>query len=93
MTSNIEVEDYIIKVARTLSISDLRAFNTSIVSDYQKFFDLILPKDVINVLVVLPLNENDMANKIREAISKVRPSASLTIMYSKNASQKIYMGY
>ncbi|AOL16837.1 hypothetical protein BFU36_09115 [Sulfolobus sp. A20] len=91
--SDTELEDHIIKIARTLNIFNFRAYNISIVSDYQKFLELILPKNVTNILVVLPLDGNRLVNQIKEAISKVRPASSLTIMYSKNINQKMYIGY
>ncbi len=93
MMTNTELEDHIIKIARTLNIFNFRAYNISIVSDYQKFLEFILPKNVTNVLVVLPLNENHISNQIKEVISKIRPSSSLTIMYSNNINQKMYIGY
>ncbi len=45
------LEDFIMTVARSREISNLKSYSLRIISDYAKFFNLILPKDVREVLI------------------------------------------
>lgn len=86
------LEEFIIKVARTKKIFNLRSYNLNIISNYEKFFNFILPKDVTDILIVLPLDE-EMSNSVKDAVASVRGKASITIMYSRRIRGEIFIGW
>ncbi len=59
------LEDFIMTVARSREIFNLKSYSLRIISDYTKFFNLILPKDVSDVLVILPISNDDLGNTIK----------------------------
>ncbi|BDB99293.1 DUF4898 domain-containing protein [Saccharolobus caldissimus] len=86
------LEEFIIKVARTKKIFNLRSYNLNIISNYERFFNFILPKDATDILIVLPLDE-EKAKSIKDAVTSVRGKASITIMYSRRIRDKIIIGW
>ncbi|WP_338604332.1 DUF4898 domain-containing protein [Sulfolobus tengchongensis] len=88
------IEEFILSVARSRGIFNLKAYSIGIVSDYQKFFNLVLPKDVCDIFVVLSISRDDISSIIKGDLNKVRPTASVTLMYSnKLKKDKIVIGY
>jgi len=81
------LEDFIMTVARSREIFNLKSYSLRIISDYTKFFNLILPKDVSEILVILPISNNDLGNIIKNELIRIRTDCSIIILYS-NRLQK-----
>ncbi|QGA53243.1 DUF4898 domain-containing protein [Sulfolobus sp. E5-1-F] len=76
------LEDFIMTVARSREIFNLKSYSLRIISDYTKFFNLILPKDVRDVLVILPTSRDDLGNTIKNELTRIRTSCSIIVLYS-----------
>jgi len=81
------LEDFIMTVARSRGISNLKSYSLRIISDYTKFFNLILPKDVSEILVILPISNDDLGNIIKNELIRIRTDCSIIVLYS-NRLQK-----
>jgi len=81
------LEDFIMTVARSREISNLKSYSLRIISDYMKFFNLILPKDVSEILVILPISNDDLGNIIKNELIRIRTDCSIIVLYS-NRLQK-----
>ena len=93
-TNSEEIEEFIVAVARSRGIFNFKSYNLNIITDYQKFFNLILPKQLSEIFIILPSEKDDMAKKIKEDLYKIRPSASVIIMYSnKINNNNLMIGY
>lgn len=76
------LEDFIMTVARSRDIFNLKSYSLKIISDYSKFFNIILPKDVSDILIVLPISRDDLGNTIKNELTKIRTSCSILVLYS-----------
>ena len=76
------LEDFIMTVVRSREISNLKSYSLRIISDYTKFFNLILPKDVSEILVILPISNNDLGNIIKNELIRIRTDCSIIVLYS-----------
>jgi len=81
------LEDFIMTVVRSREIFNLKSYSLRIISDYTKFFNLILPKDVSEILVILPISNNDLGNIIKNELIRIRTDCSIIVLYS-NRLQK-----
>ncbi len=81
------LEDFIMTVARSREISNLKSYSLRIISDYAKFFNLILPKDIREVLIILPISNDDLGNTIKNELIRIRTDCSIIVLYS-NRLQK-----
>ncbi|AAL27738.1 hypothetical protein SIFV0027 [Sulfolobus islandicus filamentous virus] len=86
------MEEFIIKIAGTKGISNFKSYHFSIISNYENFFNFILPKDVKDVLVVLPFDE-EKTKTIKHAITNARSNVSVTIMYSGKIRDEMIIGW
>ncbi|AOS58379.1 SIFV.gp27-like protein [Sulfolobus islandicus filamentous virus 2] len=86
------MEEFIVKIAESKGISNLKSYHFSIISNYENFFNFILPKDVVEILVVLPFDE-EKTKTIKHAITNIRGKASITIMYSEKIRDKMVIGW
>jgi len=76
------LEDFIMTVVRSREIFNLKSYSLRIISDYTKFFNLILPKDVSEILVILPISNNDLGNIIKNELIRIRTDCSIIVLYS-----------
>ena len=81
------LEDFIMTVVRSREISNLKSYSLRIISDYTNFFNLILPKDVSEILVILPISNNDLGNIVKNELIRIRTDCSIIVLYS-NRLQK-----
>ena len=93
-TNSEEIEEFIVAVARSRGIFNFKSYNLNVITDYQKFFNLILPKQLSEIFIILPSEKDDIAKKIKEDLYKIRPNASVIIMYSnKINNNNLMIGY
>ncbi|MEM3972137.1 MAG: DUF4898 domain-containing protein [Saccharolobus sp.] len=93
-TNSEDIEEFIVAVARSRGIFNFKSYNLNIITDYQKFFNLILPKQLSEIFIILPSEKDDITKKIKEDLYKIRPSASVIIMYSnKISNNNLMIGY
>ena len=76
------LEDFIMTVVRSREIFNLKSYSLRIISDYTKFFNLILPKDVSEILVILPISNDDLGNIIKNELIRIRTDCSIIVLYS-----------
>ncbi|MEM4769026.1 MAG: DUF4898 domain-containing protein [Saccharolobus sp.] len=93
-TNSEEIEEFIVAVARSRGIFNFKSYNLNVITDYQKFFNLILPKQLSEIFIILPSEKADITKKIKEDLYKIRPGASVIIMYSnKINNNNLMIGY
>jgi hypothetical protein len=88
------LEDFIMTVVRSREIFNLKSYSLRIISDYTKFFNLILPKDVSDVLVILPISNDDLGNTIKNELIRIRTDCSIIVLYSNRLQKdRIVVGF
>lgn len=73
-----------------LKCEQVKSVKPSIISDYDKFFDFYLPRNLKSITVFLPYDMLNDSEKIREALTKVRPDAEITILLNLDLKEIIF---
>lgn len=67
--------------------SKARRVHPSLIANYEKFLNLLLPRDLESLTVILPYEMLGEAEKIRKAVEKVRPSCQVKILISTDSKE------
>lgn len=59
----------------------------SLVSNYQKFFNLAIPKDVKQIVLILPFEHGNKLQEIQSILKTIRPNAKVLVTFSTKSSE------
>ncbi|MCY0874306.1 MAG: DUF4898 domain-containing protein [Acidianus infernus] len=62
----------------------------SLVTNYEKFLNFFLPKNLQTLTILLPYEMMDESEKIREAVMKTRPSCIVKILVDKDSKEIVF---
>ncbi|AEE94315.1 hypothetical protein Ahos_1432 [Acidianus hospitalis W1] len=62
----------------------------SLITNYEKFLNFFLPKNLQSLTVILPYEMMDESEKIREAVMKARPSCVVKILVDKDSKEIVF---
>ena len=81
----------IIDIVSKLGVKNEISVSSQIVKNWGKFIDLCLPKDVKNIVIIVP--ESLDYNMIREEIRGIRKDVSVLVFRSSEVKDKLYILY
>ncbi|BDC19953.1 DUF4898 domain-containing protein [Acidianus sp. HS-5] len=62
----------------------------SLITNYEKFLNFFLPRSISELTIILPYEMMDDSGKIREAVTKTRPSCIVKILINKDSKEIIF---
>jgi len=83
-------DDLIRRLILKFNVTHELPVSTSLVTDWSKFVNFVIPKDVENVIILTP---EDFDREIKSQIKSVRKGLSVIVMKTPEIKGKLYVLY